>query len=103
MGIDGRHFELTFPLLVIARYLDSFDDFLEIIKKMVQEKKVEDFVESKDIQLFDFVSKQDFMNFISITKLTNKFREFIGVDDTGSLLLLNKAGVMERVTAGDVL
>jgi len=81
MGIDGRHFELTFPLLVIARYLGSFDEFLEIIKKMVQEKKVEDFVESKDIQLFDFVSRQDAMNFVSITKLTSKFRDFIGVDE----------------------
>jgi len=81
IGIEGRHFELTFPLFVIARFLGSFDEFLVIVKKMIDEKKVEDYVESKDVQLFDFVSGQDHMNFISITKLTNKFREFIGVDD----------------------
>ncbi len=81
IGIDGRNFELTFPLLVISRFLDSFDNFLIIIKKMVQDKKVDDFVESKDIQLFDFVSRQDNMNYISITRITNMFREFIGVDD----------------------
>ena len=31
--------------------------------------------------MFDFVSRQDHMNFISITNLTNRFREFIGVDE----------------------
>jgi len=81
IGIDGRHFELTFPLLAIARYLDSFDDFLLIVKNIVQEKKTEDFLESKDVQLFDFVSQQDGMNFISISRLTNQFRIFIGVSE----------------------
>ncbi len=90
IGIDGRHFELTFPLLVIARFLDSFDDFLVIIKKMVQDKKIEDFVESKDVQLFDFVSRQDSMNFIATTKLTNMFREFIGVGDKEELYVNSK-------------
>ena len=81
IGIDGRHFELTFPLLAIARYLDSFDEFLVIIKNIIQDKKTEDFLESKDVQMFDFVSQQDGMNFASISSLTNQFRNFIGVSE----------------------
>lgn len=80
-GIDGRNLELTFPIFMIADLLNSFDSILETLKEIMMEKKLEDVVESKDVQVFDFVSQQQPLNnFISITKLTNEFRIFIGVE-----------------------
>jgi len=79
-GIEGRHFELTFPLLVISQFLSNFDSILEIIKQLIVEKKEDSLSDSKDVQVFDFVGRKDSLDFISVTKLTQEFREFIGVD-----------------------
>jgi len=80
-GIDGRNLELSFPIFTIANLLNSFDSILETLKNIMTEKKLEDVTESKDIQVFDFVSRQEALNsFISMTKLTNEFRDFIGVE-----------------------
>jgi len=80
-GIEGRHFELSFPLLIIARFLNNFEEFLVIIKELIAEKKAEDLTESKDIQIFNFISQQDPLNFIPINNLTSKFRDFMGVEE----------------------
>jgi len=80
-GIDGRNLELSFPIFTIASLLNSFDSILETLKEIMTEKKLEDVVESKDVQVFDFVSQQEpISNFVSITKVTNLFRDFIGVE-----------------------
>jgi len=79
-GVEGRHFELTFPILMVSQFLNKFDEVLEIIKGLISEKKAEDITESRDIQVFDFVSEQDSTNMITMTRLTNDFRDFIGAE-----------------------
>lgn len=80
-GIDGRNLELSFPILMIADLLNSFDPILETLKNIMTEKKLEDVTESKDVQVFDFVSKQESLkSFVTMTKLTNQFRDFIGAE-----------------------
>ena len=80
--ISGRELELSIPFFIIAGNLEIIDQTIKILKNIMDDKKAEYLIESKDIQIFDFVSQQDQIeNFISITKLTNKFRDFIGVSE----------------------
>lgn len=84
--IDGRNLEISIPLFFIANFLDKsiFDDILKIVKKIVANRKTEEFTENKDVSVIDFVSQQEvFDEFKSITSLTNQFRIFLQeeVDD----------------------
>lgn len=79
-GITGRNLELSFPLLITARFVgeDCFNDTLEIIKKMVDTKKKEEYFESVDVSLFDFISQYNKspFDYILIKQMTIDFREF---------------------------
>ena len=83
-GIVGRNFELTFPLLFIANILgqEIYDNILNILKEIVKEKKEEDFAESKDVSLIEYISQlpQD-DKWISLKDLMQSYRNFIGTDD----------------------
>ncbi len=80
-GIDGRNLELSFPIFMIANLLNSFDPILKTLKDIMIEKKLEDITESKDVQVFDFVSRQELLkNYVSMIKLTNQFRDFLGLE-----------------------
>lgn len=80
-GITGRNFELAFPLLIISKLIseDVFKDTLEIIKTLINEKKTNEYLESRDVALFDFVANQpSSLDFISTKDLVMKFRAYIG-------------------------
>ena len=77
-GIDGRNLELFFPLFILAKIIgeDIFDEILDISKKIVGEKKLEEYTESKDISLLDFIShKIEWRgSYVSIHEVTNQFK-----------------------------
>ena len=73
--ITGRYLELFFPLILIAQQLNILDEFLLIIKKMVQTRKIDEITESKDVMLYQFISLQD-SDWVSVKQLTTLFRDF---------------------------
>jgi hypothetical protein len=76
--IDGRNLELFFPLFLIAKIIDEsvFEKIILIAKSMVHEKKNEEFAESKDVSLIDFIShKIEWRgNFKYIHEICQEFR-----------------------------
>ncbi len=82
-NIQGRHLELSFPLFALSRFLGVFDETLKTIKKIMEEKKLEDMTESKDVQVYDFVSTRNEGggNFLLISNLTKEFRSFLNIEE----------------------
>jgi hypothetical protein len=84
-GIDGRNFELSFPLLITAKLINDevFNDIIEVIKRIMSGKKKEEYTESKDVSVYDFVcTMESYWNeYLSIKELTIRFRQFLGEDD----------------------
>ena len=82
-NIDSRNLELFFPLFVLARVLENgvFDEVLAIAKEMVDEKKVDETMESPDAMLYGFLATSapiDWQgNYILINDITSKFKEHI--------------------------
>jgi len=84
-NINGRNLELSFPLLLIANSIDLevFEDVLNSLNFIINEKKSEEFNESRDVIFLDFISQQtDSNNFILVKKLTKLFKEFFHADET---------------------
>lgn len=77
-GLDGRNLELFFPLFIIAKMIgtDIFDNILAIAREITKEKKEEEYAESKDVSLIDFISHQIEWrgNFVSIHDVCQRFK-----------------------------
>lgn len=80
-NINGRNLELTLPLILIAYEIGIEDSFIKIIESIVSEKKDEDTIESRDIMIYEFISKQDSEDWYKIKELTNIFRQEIDFDE----------------------
>jgi hypothetical protein len=84
-GIDGRNFELSFPLLITAKLIndDVFNDIIEVLKRIMSGKKKDEYTESKDVSVYDFVCTMDtyWNEYVPIKELTARFRQFLGEDD----------------------
>jgi hypothetical protein len=117
-GIFGRNLELFFPLLLIAKLLNEsiFDEMLHIVGNMNKSKKEDEFAESKDISLLEFVStKQEYqLKFVMVSELFNEFKMFTGA--TGdveeginltwfglALKRLKLIGLMKRINKGKMI
>jgi len=80
-GIDGRNLELLFPLILISRFLSDtiFEEILIIGKELMDLKKEDEFIESRDVSLYNFVSEfNEEREFHSIKELTNHFKLWLG-------------------------
>tara|TARA_R100001530_G_scaffold136140_2_gene115453 strand:+ start:2966 stop:4363 length:1398 start_codon:yes stop_codon:yes gene_type:complete len=80
ININGRHLELSFPIFLLSHLFlgdDVFKKITTLMTEIVFEKKEQDFMENKDILVYDFVSQYHDRDFISVAKLSNQFREFI--------------------------
>jgi len=79
--LNGRDLELFFPLYIVAGMIDKevFDEILSISKKIVSEKRNDEYTENKDVSLLDFVSKKNEwqINYVSINQITLEFKQFI--------------------------
>lgn len=85
-GIHGRNFELTFPLLLIAKEVGEgvFDDILKVVSKQALTKKEDEYTESKDVSLYELITTLEGevgLNMINIKELTSRFRNFLGDTD----------------------
>lgn len=83
-GIEGRNFELLFPLLIISNFLneEEFDKILKIGGEIMQIKKEDEFTESRDVLLYEFVSQQPSeLSYVRLKEFTSKFKIFVGEDD----------------------
>lgn len=84
-GINGRHLELVFPLLIVALMIneDVFDKILKISKEMSEKKTEEDVMESNDVSLIEFISKMsseiEYGGYKFVHKLSEEFRYFLGI------------------------
>ena len=56
---------------------------LEIAKNITKEKKGEEFMESRDVSLYDFVAGKgiDYLDYVSIKQITMEFRVYLGDDE----------------------
>lgn len=81
-GIFGRNLELFFPLMITARTFNEyiFHDVLKIVVGLNKIKKEDEFTESKDVSLIEFVSLADRYRFeyVFVSDLHNEFKNFIG-------------------------
>lgn len=85
-NINSRFLELSFPLIITSSYFDKSEEMnesekiIKILKEIMEDKKEEELYESKDIQLFDFISsKEECINvFKSLSELTSEFRIYLG-------------------------
>lgn len=78
--INGRQLELSLPLLLIASEIEEnvFLELLDTLKEMSEQKKEQDFLENKDVFLYDFISQEVASeNMISLKEICNRFREFL--------------------------
>lgn len=79
--ITGRNLELFMPLFLVASLMgdEALTSIIKVAKKIVKERTHEEQVESRDVMVIDFVSRQNSENlsFVSITKLVNNFRDFL--------------------------
>jgi hypothetical protein len=84
-NISGRNFELMFPLLITAYAIheDYFLELLEILGNTMKDKQKDEFAESKDVSLYEFVSTLDAYRFqwITLKGLVSMFRQYMGEQD----------------------
>ena len=83
IDLNGRSLEIFFPLFFIAHWIgdDILDKILLIAKKIIEDKKNEEFAESKDISLIDFVSQEPRGNYMPINDILKRFKFFISLDE----------------------
>jgi len=77
--IKGRELELFLPIFFIAEFLgkEGLENIISIAKEISSEKKHEQEIESLDVMVYDFISRQEAgLIFNSVKDLTNRFREF---------------------------
>lgn len=79
-GINGRNLELFFPLMMMAYNISEevLEEILETAMILNKEKRKEELTESKDVSVYDFISKLPGADFRSIKTLTIAFRNFLG-------------------------
>lgn len=84
-GIFGRNFELLYPLLIVSKEMNEeiFEDILRIAKELTTHKKADEYSDSKDVSLYEFISHQSSygLEYIPVKELTTKFRQFLGEED----------------------
>ncbi|MDD5015923.1 MAG: hypothetical protein PHW73_12660 [Atribacterota bacterium] len=82
--VKARHLELFFPLFIMASLMgDKFlDRTIDTAKRIVANKKNDDLTENRDVALIEFVSSQpQGLDFIPISELTRKFKEYMQEED----------------------
>lgn len=78
--IDGRYLELFFPLFIIANEISPtiLDKTLEFAKKLVEDKRVDEVTESKDVMVYSLIAKQTPGTWYEVSSLTTIFRMMSG-------------------------
>jgi hypothetical protein len=84
LGIHGRNLELLFPILITAQMIgeEVFEDMLRIGAELIRKKKEDEYGDSKDVSLIEFIAEHGKIEWQSIKDLTAHFRLYVG--DTGN-------------------
>jgi len=84
VDIEGRDLELYFPFFLIANEIgeELLNTVLEIAKNNIENKRIDDITESKDVMLYSFVSRLEAEKFYKIKQLTNDFKLSLGDGDS---------------------
>jgi len=101
INLDGRNLELFFPLLITAQFLgdDILNNLLRIAKEKIHEKKEDDYYVSKDVAVYDFVSRQESsIGLQSITDLFLAFKSFYETADEGTGEVYNVISFGKAIT-----
>jgi hypothetical protein len=81
-NLQGRNIELFFPLLLTSDLIgdEVFEDFLKIATTLGQMKKEDEFIESRDVSLIEFVAQCERYRFemVYANQLKQEFQEFSG-------------------------
>jgi hypothetical protein len=81
-GIFGRNLELLLPLIITSKLIGEsvFEEFLGIARGFNKLKKEDEFAESKDVVLIEFVSKAEKYRFeyVFVHDLFQEFKQFLG-------------------------
>jgi len=79
-GIDGRYLELFFPLFLIAGDIDEkiLTDTLGFAETIVNDKKIDEITESKDVIVYSIVAQEPENEWRCIKKLTQVMKLIVG-------------------------
>lgn len=115
-GVDGRNFELLFPLLIVSYELgdEVFNDILRIGVELINQKKKEETSESVDVSLIEYVAtmeEQTRFSYLPMKSVLSGFRSYLGetnIEDTWlnikwlgrALKRLNLIGDKRRLAGG---
>lgn len=93
-NINGRNLELFFPLFIISRFLseETFGEICGISKDLLEVKKEDEFSESVDVMVYEFVSRMEStLEWKPMKELIERFRNFAGVEEWMNEKWLGKA------------
>jgi hypothetical protein len=92
--LDGRNLELFFSLFLMAKELNEeiLNEIIEIAREITKGKRTEEMVESKDVTLIDFISRQTPKEWYILKQLTTMFRQFTH-DEEGENAWINPTWV----------
>jgi hypothetical protein len=77
--VKGRNLELFLPLFFIANIISKkiLEETIETAKIITEQKKSDESLESLDVLVYDFISKQNnVLEYISVKELTERFKQF---------------------------
>lgn len=80
--INGRNFELFFPLFMIAEEIgrDVLVETIKYAERIVNNKKSDEITESKDVMLYSMIAQQETGLFYTIKGLTEHFKQVTNED-----------------------
>jgi len=83
MDLTGREVELCLPLMFLAWKISEkvYENLHYSIKTYMEERKQEQFNESRDIMLIDMVSQETEISWISVKDIVRRFLEFTQFDN----------------------
>jgi len=79
IDMNGRDLELTMPLLLIAEQISekAFEDVLFAVKNYINDKRDDQFAESLDVSLIDFVAQETEFSWQRVKDIHTKFLNFV--------------------------
>lgn len=82
--ISGRDLELTMPLIIIANNISKkcFEDVFLAITNYIHEKKEDQFAESLDVSLIDYVAQETEVSWQRVKDIHVKFLNFVQKNET---------------------
>lgn len=90
--IDGRNLELFFPLFIIAEKIGvkNLDFLIKTAQTIVDERRVEEMTESKDVLVLEFVSRQEPNWFKKVSELAFLLKKSLHEDEEETKWLNSK-------------